>query len=260
MPMTGRLAGRSVVVTRAAEQAGRLVALLEAEGAVVIEVPTVVIVDPDDGGRALAAAAGRIADFDWVVVTSPNGAARLAAAIHQDPARQSTGPAPRSWRLAVIGPGTAEACATLGLEVDLIPERFVAEGLLASFPPAPPGGGRVLLAQAEGARPVLAAGVARRGWSVEAVSAYRTVSAPVPLALLDRVAMADAITFTSGSTARSFVGAIPGGQASAVSTAAVVCIGPVTAGEAEAVGLKVAAVADPHDLHGLVEAVVRALQ
>lgn len=257
--MTGRLAGRSVVVTRAAEQAGRLVALLEGEGAVVIEVPTVVIVDSDDSGTALAAAAGRIADFDWVVVTSANGAARLAAALPAGPTGLSTRPAPRSWRLAVVGPGTAEACATLGLGVDLIPERFVAEGLLASFPAAPSGGGRVLLAQAEGARPVLAAGVASRGWSVEAVCAYRTVPALIPEGLLDRVVKADAITFTSGSTVRSFIGAMPGGVPGVSSATAVVCIGPVTAGEAEAMGMKVAAVADPHDLPGLVEAVVLAL-
>ena len=65
----------------------------------------------------------------------------------------------------------------------------------------------------------------------------------------------DAVTFTSASTVRGFVralGAVKGAPK-------VVCIGPVTAREARAHGLTVHAVANPHTIEGLVEAVERAL-
>ena len=188
----------SVVVARAAEQAGGLVERLQALGADVVEVPVIAIVDPADGGAALVSAAARLVATDWVVVTSPNGARRLARAL---PAGRWPRPGPK---LAVVGPGTAEACTELGLTVDLLPRRFVAEGLLDELPPGP---GQVLVAQAEAARPVLVDGLRAKGWNVEAVVAYRTVPAAVEPALVGRAAQADAIVFTSGSTVRGYVAA-----------------------------------------------------
>jgi uroporphyrinogen III methyltransferase/synthase len=241
------LAGQTVVVARAAEQAGGLVDRLHALGAGVVEVPVIAITDPADGGAGLVAAAARLAETDWVVVTSPNGARRLAGAL-------PAGGWPRSGpKLAVVGPGTAEACKPLGLTVDLVPERFVAEGLLEALPDGP---GRVLVAQAEAARPVLVEGLRHKGWTVDVVAAYRTVPAAVGPAVLDRAAAADAIVFTSGSTVRSYVAAA--GEPAVPAT--VVCIGPVTAAAAVDAGLTPAAVASDHSLDGLVTALVEVLK
>jgi uroporphyrinogen-III synthase len=137
-----------------------------------------------------------------------------------------------------------------------VPDRFVAEGLLEAFP-APPldPPGRVLVAQAEGARPVLVEGLRARGWEVGAVVAYRTVTVEAPSELVTAAGAADAVAFTSGSTVAGFVEAV-GLDASP----AVVAIGPVTADVARSFGLHVAAVADPHTLEGLVAAIVRALR
>jgi uroporphyrinogen-III synthase len=242
------LAGRTVVVARAAEQAGSLVDRLRALGASVVEVPVIAVVDPADGGAGLVAAAARLAEADWVVVTSPNGARRLADAL---PAGGWPRPGPK---LAVVGPGTAEACTQLGLTVDLVPDRFVAEGLLDGLPDGP---GRVLVAQAEAARPVLVEGLRRKGWTVDAVVAYRTVAASVEPAVLARAAAADAIVFTSGSTVRSFAAAA--GVTGGAVPATVVCIGPVTAAAALDAGLIPAAVASDHSLDGLVAALVEVL-
>jgi uroporphyrinogen-III synthase len=236
------LAGRTVVVTRAAEQARGLTAALRAAGAAVVEVPVISVADPVDGGAALAEAVAAMDRYDWVVVTSPNGARRLLSALGRAPA------AP----VAVIGPGTAEALRAGGGEPALVPPRAVAEGLLEVFPP---GGGRVLLAQAEQARPVLADGLRAAGWDVDAVVAYRTVPAAVAPDQLDAVRRADAITFTSGSTVRNFLAAA-GSNAVA---GRVVCIGPETAAAARRAGLAVTAVATEHTLAGLVEAVIGVL-
>src|SRR5690606_31332021 len=104
--------------------------------------------------------------------------------------------------VAAIGPGTAEALAEGNVVADLVPERFVAEGLLEAFPEGP---GRVLLARAAVARDVLPEGLATKGWEVEVVEAYRTVVADLDPAVGEMAAAADTVTFTSSSTVSNFL-------------------------------------------------------
>ena len=239
------LFGRRVVVTRARGQAPGLVERLRAAGADPVVVPVIEIVDPDDGGVGLRAAAARVRDYDWVCLTSPNAVERFLACLHD---ARSLG----DVRVAAIGPGTAAALAGAGVVADLVPRRSLAEGLVEAFPDGP---GRVLLPQAAGARPALADGLAARGWAVDVVTAYRTVPATPPPDLLAGAAKADAIAFTSASTVTSYLAA-----AGAASVPPVVaCIGPVTAAAAEAEGLTVAVTATDHTLDGLVAALVRAV-
>ncbi len=137
------LFGTRVVVTRAREQASGLVRPLQQLGAQVIEAPAIVVADPADGGSALADAVTQLASYDWVVLTSANGARRLLAALHDG--RDLGG-----VQVAAIGPGTADALRGGNIVADLVPERFVAESLLEAFPPVPTSGGRVLLVRGRG--------------------------------------------------------------------------------------------------------------
>jgi uroporphyrinogen III methyltransferase/synthase len=233
--------GRRIVVTRARAQASELSARLQELGAEAIEVPTIVVEPPADGGAAVEAAAHRLAEgvYDWLVVTSPNGVARFLAALPDSRAVRA--------RVAAIGPGTAAALGDRRIVADLVPDRFVAEGLLEVFPPGP---GRVLLARAEVARDVLPAGLAAAGWDVDVVDAYRTVPATVTTEQLERLADADAITFTSSSTVEHFVTAAGVDRVPPV----VACIGPVTAATARRLGLAVTVEATDHTIEGLVAA------
>src|SRR5262245_17822851 len=124
------LFGRRVVVTRAREQASELTGRLEALGAEVIELPAIEIDDPDDGGASLRRAANSIQSYDWLVLTSSNGARRLLAELRD--ARELGG-----VKVAAIGPGTADALLQGNVRADLVPDRFVAEALLDVFPSAP---------------------------------------------------------------------------------------------------------------------------
>jgi uroporphyrinogen III methyltransferase / synthase len=237
-----------VVVTRATAQASTLTRRLTELGAEVVEVPTIEIVDAADGGQALATALADLADVDWLVVTSANGADRVIAAAPDLSARLDGA----GTQVAVVGPGTAEAFGASGVHPHLQPRRFVAEGLLDVFPPPPDSGGRVLLPQAERARPVLADGLRRAGWEVIVVGAYRTTNPEVPPALATRARSADVVTFTSASTVEGYAAAVgidPPPRA-------VACIGPITAEAARAAGLRVDAVAEPHTIGGLVDSVV----
>ena len=244
------LLGRRVVVTRAREQASGLATRLAGAGARVVEVPTIAVTDPADGGAALARAgadltAGR---YDWVAFTSANAVARLAAVLRDTRDFAGCG-------IAVVGPGTAAAVTALHLVPDLVPDRAIAEGLLAAWPPRPGSGGRVLVPRAAEGRTVLEDGLVAAGWEVDVVDAYRTVrSTPTPDQLA-AVAGADAICFTSSSTVTNYLEAVGAERVPPV----VVCIGPVTAGTAREAGLTVAAVAETHTVPGLVDTLIAAL-
>jgi uroporphyrinogen III methyltransferase/synthase len=243
------LFGLRVVVTRAREQAGALRSLLCERGAEVVEVPTIVIEDPPDGGAALGAALEEVRAYDWLVVTSANGAARMCARLRDG--RDLAG-----VRLAAIGPGTAAELGRHHLVADLVPPRFVAESLLEVFPEPPPDRrGRVLLARAEVAREVLPEGLRARGWEVDVVPAYSTAAAVPDPSAAGAVAGAHAACFTSASTVDNFVAAFGVDAAPPI----VAAIGPITAEAARAAGLAVAVEAPEHTLEGLVDALVEHL-
>jgi len=204
-----------VVVTRPRGQAGPLVKRLEEHGHEVVECPLIEIEPTDDTVD--------VAGYDWVIVTSPNGATELVT--------RATASLPN---VAAVGPGTAETLRELGVEPALVPRVSSQDGLVAEFPrPA----GRVLFAAAEGSRrrPVEELGA-------DFVSLYTT-----RLLRPDEPPDGDVVVLASGSAARSFAALgveIP-----------VVSIGPQTTRVAESVGLRVVAEAETHDLDGLVAAV-----
>jgi uroporphyrinogen III methyltransferase/synthase len=242
------LFGRRVVVTRARVQASELVDRLHRLGAETIELPAIIIDEPDDGGAELRECAAwlRRGDFEWVVFTSANAVERFCSLLRD--AREF-----RATNVAATGPGTADSLRRFGVEPDLVPERFVAESLVDAFPP---GKGKVLLPRAAVARDVLVTGLATKGWAVTVVSAYRTRPAEPSASALAEAGKADAITFTSSSTVTNFL------QVAGLDAVppVVVCIGPVTAATAREAGLAVDVVADEHTIDGLVGALVAALR
>jgi len=204
-----------VIVTRPRDQAGPLVERLEELGLDVVECPLIEIEPFEDPIR--------VDGYDWVIVTSPNGARELA--------RRSHGALPK---VAAVGPGTAETLRGLGIEPAFVPRVSSQDGLLAEFPrPA----GRVLFAAAEGSRwrPI-------EELEADFVALYRT-----RLVRPAQPPEGDLVVLASGSAARSFA-------ALGVPVPAVT-IGPQTTRVAESVGLEVAAEATTHDLDGLVAAV-----
>jgi uroporphyrinogen-III synthase len=245
------LAGKTVLVTRAADQAGDLSARLAAAGAVPIEAPAIATRPVASGGaldRAVVQVAGGA--FDWVVFTSASG-----VRFWFERAR-TLGFDARALRalVAAVGPGTAAELDRHGIVANLVPKRFTTEALARAFPRGP---GAVLLARTNIATPELEQALRTKGWAVRKVVAYRTVrvrSLPSEVRAMLRAGRVDALAFTSASTVQGFVR-----MAGAVPATKVVCIGPVTAQTAKGLGLTVDAVASPHTLDGLVAALARAL-
>jgi uroporphyrinogen III methyltransferase/synthase len=239
------LFGRRIVVTRAREQASSLVARLRELGADPIEIPAIEVRDPADGGAALAVAVERVRTYDWLVVTSANGATRLLAALHD--ARDLGG-----VKVAVIGSGTADALLAGNVVADLIPQRFVAESLLDAFPEPPVSGGCVLIVRAAVARDVLPDGLRTAGWVVDVVDAYRTEAAPLTAEQRDSAAAAEVVTFTSASTVERFIEAVGIDQTPPL----IASIGPITSAAARDHGLTVDIEATEQTIPGLIAALV----
>jgi len=254
----GALAGRCVVVTRARAQAGVLRALLEDEGAQVVEFPTIRLVPPEDVAP-LDRAIARLPEYGWVVFTSRNG---VDACCDRMRALRHPPEELRVARLAAIGPGTAAALRAAGLGVDLAPTEFRAEALVAAFAAVDLRDVRVLLPRAAAARDVLPDGLRSRGAIVDVVAAYRTeverAHAPEARRRLLQGSV-DAVTFTSSSTVRSFVELLGPDAGRLLRGALVACIGPVTAATARELGLHVGLVAEHYTIPGLVEALRAAL-
>jgi uroporphyrinogen-III synthase len=245
--VSGPLAGRTVLVTR--PRPGRLGDRLRALGARVVEGPTIAL-DPVDPGGPLDRAVREDAagGFEWVAFTS-------AAGVHAWFERaDALGVGVPRARVAAVGSGTAGALAARAVDPDLVPDTFTTEELGRAFPR---GEGRVLLPRGDVAPEGLEDALRDRGWEPVRVDAYRTRfpgSLPPEAARALAEGAVDAVTFTSASTVEGFVR-----LAGASSSFAVACIGPVTAGAAFRAGLEVDAVAEPHTLDGLAEAVVRVL-
>jgi uroporphyrinogen III methyltransferase/synthase len=236
------LAGLSVAVTRARAQASGLAARLRALGAEAIEAPAIRIA-PIDGE------APDLSRYDLLCLTSPNGVgllfARLAAAGRD--ARALAG-----VRVAAIGPGTANALREHGVIADIVPTRFVAEGLVEALADVPVQ--RALITRAAEARDVLPDALRARGADVDVVALYETVAEPLAPEARAPVAAVDYVTFTSSSTVRFFLDALDGTPLSPRTRLA--SIGPVTSEALRERGLTPDLEAARHDIEGLVQAVI----
>jgi uroporphyrinogen-III synthase len=201
-----------VVVTRPLGQEEDLVQGLVALGHEVVHCPLLEV-------EPLGDEPVDVSGYDWVIVTSVNGARELR--------RRMTGV---PGRVAAIGRATAEAFGG----ADLVPAVSTQEGLLAELPrPA----GRVLFAGAEGARPLLADEL-----GADVAVLYRTRElAP------ERPPEGDLVVLASASAARAFAGLATDIPA--------VSIGPVTTAAARELGVEVVREAATHDLAGLLAAI-----
>lgn len=249
------LFGKRVVVTRTREQASELSSQLEQLGADVIELPTIRIADPTDK-RDFAEAVVDAPHYDWLIFSSPNGVRRFFQAffaVYED-IREIGGA-----RIAAVGPGTAAELKKYGLMVDVMPQKAVAEELIAEFDRKGDEFGGVanvtmLWVHGEQARRVIYDELMKRQAIVDECLAYNTVAEtedPCGAQARLREEGADIITFTSSSTVRHFMALnLPLPQGCRIAS-----IGPVTSATLAEYGLNPDIEAATHTIPSLVEAV-----
>jgi uroporphyrinogen-III synthase/uroporphyrinogen III methyltransferase/synthase len=251
------LAGRRILVTRAAHQAGKLSDGLRALGAEPVEVPTLEI-RPPASFAPLDAALREIESYNWLILTSAN-TVRVLAERASVLGVQTLQPA--TLKVAAIGEATADAAQHTGIILTLVPVSYVAESLLESLTGSIVDQ-KILLARAETARDLIPDALRAAGAHVDVVDAYRNVlpeSAPEQLrrALAGRI---DAATFTSSSSVIHLAEAArQAGIAFPFTGIPAISIGPITSQTLRNSGWPPAAEANPFDIRGLIAAVVRVL-
>ncbi|MBA3645486.1 MAG: uroporphyrinogen-III C-methyltransferase [Gemmatimonadaceae bacterium] len=248
------LFGKRIVVTRATQQASSLSEKLSELGAEVIEMPATRIDRVD--GSPLHESFESLSKYLWLLFTSRNGVELFWENLFSSgrDARSLSG-----LKIGAVGPATAAALLERGITVDVIPERFVAEGLLAKLSERDDvTGSRVLYVTAEGARDVLPDGLRELGAAVDAIAIYRSTpdgSGSAKLVQRINAGEVDLVTFTSGSGVRAFVEAVGAELAQGLRAAS---IGPQTSEALKDAGIEVAIEAKESTIEGLVDAIVDA--
>jgi uroporphyrinogen III methyltransferase/synthase len=241
------LAGRRVVITRPRSAPGELESLLLAAGAAPILMPLIRIEYENiqsDFDESLA----RIRQYDWVIFSSLHGVRAFGQGLEQ---RGKDGRFLGNCRIAAVGRMTADELRRMGLLADVVPDRRAGAALVQAMAEAGPlAGKRVLFPRGDLGGAEVVEGLRGLGAQVDDPIVYRTVAQDPPPAVLDDVGRGvDAILFFSPSAVRRFsdLGVDRG-------DAAVGCIGPTTAQEAGACGIKVDFVSEVHSGAGLVDA------
>jgi uroporphyrinogen III methyltransferase/synthase len=227
---------------------------LEALGAEVLELPTIEIRDPASW-EPLDRAIRRLEEFDYLLVTSANGVRNFLARL------RACGRDVRDLKgltIGAIGPATAAEFAKTGVNVDLIPQDYRAEGLLARLAERNLAGKSFLIPRAKVARDLLPRALEERGARVEVIEAYETVTPDICAQDLERLfePRPDLITFTSSSTATNLAKALAPHELSQVlQGVAIASIGPITSATVRKFGLTVNIEATESTIPGLVEAI-----
>ncbi|HEV2323716.1 MAG TPA: uroporphyrinogen-III synthase [Terracidiphilus sp.] len=263
------LAGRRILITRAAHQMGKLSEGLRALGAEPVEVPMLEICPPESLAP-LDAALRRLNEYDWLILTSTNTVRVLAVRAAEqgiDLTHRMIG------RVAAIGGATADAARKAGFTVALVPDTYVAESLVSELTgevadgssaegKSPIAGKQVLLVRAAVARDVIPNALRRAGATVDIAEAYRNVLPQTAPELL-RAALKthiDAVTFSSTTTVMHFAETtFRLGIRLPLRGIAAVSVGPITSQTLRELGWEPAAEASPSDIPGLIDAVLRVL-
>ncbi len=249
----GPLQGQRIVITRQSTSAADFAQRLEALGASAIICPAIRIEPPEDW-QPLDRALRQLASYDWLIITSANTVHNIMERANAHNIRLLFG----KLKIAAVGPATARSLQEAGLNVDFMPPKNVADSLLEHVPIEP--GNRVLLPQADLARPLLREELAARGTQVDSIIAYRTVLDERAGDLAERLnnQTVDLITFLSSSAVRNTLTAL---ELAGVSDplqllrhVRLASIGPITSATIREIGLQVHIEAREHTINGLIRA------
>lgn len=249
------LAGRRVLVTRAVEQAGPLVELLREQGADVIAIPTIRI-EPLNPSAALDRCLGGLAEYQWLILTSANGVAALAARMRELGIEVK---AFAHMHRVAVGSATADAMRKLGLRADIMPEKYEAAFVVGAIKHLV-AGQNVLLIRGTLARDVIPGALQAAGARVDIADAYRTVISPESAAQIREVFESatppEIVTFTSSSTVDNFVRLMRTARYGLKPNALLAAsIGPITSATLREHGWEPWVEAEIHTIPGIVEAI-----
>ncbi len=238
------LFGQRILVTREHTEGFEPLAELGAE---IMEFHTIETEPPEDWS-ALDSAIDKLESYNWLVLTSVNGVKYFFRRLMD---RDRDIRDLKGVKLCAVGVKTEAAIREYGIKVDLVPEKFNAEGLIEAFlnqalPDAgkdmPLDGVKMLLPRAASAREVFPDKVREMGGHIDVCPAYKTVKPEIHGKRLKRFLKQGKITvatFTSASTFNNYLSIMGDDALDLLRDVAIAVIGPVTRRAVEKAGLKV---------------------
>ncbi|MGB9009056.1 MAG: uroporphyrinogen-III synthase [Candidatus Acidiferrales bacterium] len=259
--MTGPLAGKRVIVTRAPEQASELIRALEALGAEVLLLPTVGFAPAEDPTE-LDAAFARLSEFDWILFTSQN-AVRFFCSRWSESGRDRSALGSVRGRVAAVGAATARALESKGMRVEYVAQTQTGESLAAELRDSVRGR-QILLPRSDRVDDRLPSALREAGATVHEVTAYRTLR-PETLdpEILDGLRRAEiaAIVFASPSAFHNLAVFVPSAELAALSNQVqFAAIGSTTARALREAGVRVAIESNDSSSAGLADAIAKYYQ
>lgn len=249
------LAGKRVLVTRTAEQAGPLVERLQGQGADVIVIPAIRIelIHPSP---ALDHCLRRLPYYQWLVLSSANGVSALAGRMKE---LEISPEGFAHMQCVAVGSATADAMRAIGLRVDIMPEEYVAESVVAALKHQV-AAQNVLLIRGSLARDIIPKALEEAGAWVDTADAYHTVIPADSVVKLRETFLSttppDIVTFTSSSTVNNFIRLVnAAGFSERPAELRAASIGPVTSATLREHGWEPWVEAKLHTIPGLVEAI-----
>lgn len=255
---TKPLFGKSIIVTRAREQASSLVEKIEELGGEVIEFPLIKIEEIDDF-KDFDTSLENIMQYAWIVFTSVNGVMAFfnRMKIKKIDIRKLNG-----IKVCAIGEATQKELNDRGIMVDYVPENYSSEILLKGLMEKLNPQDKLLLARADIASSEITEGLTNAGFGFNDVAVYKTtVHSPNKEEIIKLIEAdgLDYITFASSSTVTNFL-SIVGEESLEVlknnKNCKFVCIGPVTAKTLESVGVSRYICPDKHTIEAMVDEII----
>ncbi|WP_216828828.1 uroporphyrinogen-III synthase [Alkalihalobacterium elongatum] len=249
------LAGVTIGVTRAKEQSRSFINKIESQGGVAVAVPLLEFQPPQDKHQVMTCLS-KLHTYDWLIITSANGVHFFLKEVQNMDKLSIL----KTKNIAVVGSKTEEVLQSYGLQAALLPEKFVAESLLETLQINLKEDNRVLIVKGNLARDVIYDGLQKAGFTVDEVTVYETVEnkdAEEDLLHMLSSQSLNYLTFTSPSTVQNFIKIIKKHTISINDNLTFVCIGPITAQEAQKSMLQPLLVAEEYTTEGMIEEMIK---
>ncbi len=253
MSETKPLNGKIILVTRGKEQASDFSEKIRKAGGIPIEIPLLSFTYPNRAETELLEEIKKASSFDWLVFTSKNGVDFFFDLFEKLPSQEQQLP-----QIAVVGTKTAEALLARGYKADIVPNEFVAEGLVDILKPYVNSNSRILLARGNLSRKILVHEFESIGAKVNDLIVYNTVANEnMKEELVSNLPHIDVVTFTSSSTVTYFLKLVDTKEDwENINKLVVACIGPIAKKTAIEAGLKVQICPSRYTTDNLLEEIV----
>jgi uroporphyrinogen-III synthase len=244
--MSSPLSGKRVMVTRAREQAATFTKLIEEREGISIEIPLISFQPRNQLLNSI-----ELSEYSWLLFTSANGVRFFL--------KQAN--IPKGIKVGAVGSKTAQALKRYGIQIDLMPNDFVAEGLVAALAKQAEPNEKILLPRGNLGRAVLPGQLSKLGYDVTDLPIYDTVipfESKVALKKIVDNKDCDVITFTSSSTVHHFVQLLDADNLKdQLIGITIVVIGPITEKTLRSYGIVPQVVPDQYTIEGMLESLER---